>query len=111
MALLRLPTFFTGLWRQLVAGGCAGIVEFTVGMPMDTLKTRCQVSIDPASSSGKRAGLYAMLGEMLQLWQEEGLAGFFRGYKWAVLRAFPANGAAMVGIEVANRLLARAATA
>ena len=75
-------------------------------MPMDTLKTRCQVSAEPAG--GKRGGLHAMGREILQLWRQEGLAGFFRGYKWAVLRAFPANGAAMVGIELANRLLARA---
>ena len=54
--------------------------------------------------------LHTMLRELAQLWREEGLAGFFRGYKWAVLRAFPANGAAMVGIEVANRMLAARAT-
>ena len=28
--LARLPPAFTGLWRQLMAGGCAGVVEFTV---------------------------------------------------------------------------------
>lgn len=115
VALVRLPPVLTGLWRQLVAGGCAGIVEFTVGMPMDTLKTRCQIATDPAEGGGgdggRRGGVHAMFREMMLLWREEGLAGFFRGYKWAVLRAFPANGAAMVGIEVANRLLARAGSA
>ncbi len=105
VALVRLPPVFAGLWRQLVAGGLAGIVEFTIGMPMDTLKTRCQVSTARASSGG---GVLSVLG---QLWREEGVAGFYRGYKWAVLRAFPANGAAMVGIEIANRLLARAGSA
>lgn len=105
VALVRLPPVFAGLWRQLVAGGLAGIVEFTIGMPMDTLKTRCQVSTARASAGG---GVLSVLG---QLWREEGVAGFYRGYKWAVLRAFPANGAAMVGIEIANRLLARAGSA
>ena len=38
--LLRLPRALTGMLRQLVAGGLAGIVEFSVGMPMDTVKTR-----------------------------------------------------------------------
>jgi solute carrier family 25 carnitine/acylcarnitine transporter 20/29 len=103
VAVARLPPVFAGLWRQLVAGGLAGIVEFTVGMPMDTLKTRCQIS----TASGSAGGVLSVLG---QLWREEGIAGFYRGYKWAVLRAFPANGAAMVGIEVVNRLLARATT-
>ena len=119
VALARLPTVLTGLWRQLIAGGCAGIVEFTVGMPMDTLKTRCQISTDAengsSGSSGhgnehKRGAVRVMLSESMQLWREEGIAGFFRGYKWAVLRAFPANGAAMVGIEVATRLLAKGTT-
>ena len=65
---------------------------------MDTLKTRCQISTT------------SVLSVLFQLWREEGIAGFFRAYKWAVLWAFPANGAAMVRIEVVNCLQTRAAT-
>ena len=35
----------------------------------------------------------------------DGVRGLYRGYKWAVLRAFPANGAAMLGIELVNGLI------
>ena len=42
----RLPAAIQGLLRELVSGGLAGIVEFSVGMPMDTLKTRCQIAVE-----------------------------------------------------------------
>ena len=39
-----------------------------------------------------------------EIWRADGVRGLYRGYKWAVLRAFPANGAAMLGIELVNGL-------
>eukprot|EP01052_Picozoa_sp_SAG31_P010276 SAG31_NODE_558_length_14153_cov_9.068094_9_plen_255_part_00 len=84
--------FPSGMFQQLVAGGLAGIAEFSIGMPMDTIKTRCQTS---------NAKFWRVA---VELWQKEGFLGYYRGYKWAVLRAFPANGSAMVGISLVNSL-------
>jgi hypothetical protein len=36
-------------------------------------------------------------------WRTQGIRGFYAGYLPAILRAFPANGAAFAGIELANR--------
>ena len=69
-----------GLLRTLVAGGLGGMAKFTVGMPMDCDKTQVR---------------------------SHGIAGFYRGYVYAILRAFPANGAAMLGVEIVNSLLRR----
>eukprot|EP01045_Picozoa_sp_COSAG04_P060532 COSAG04_NODE_30599_length_261_cov_1.574074_1_plen_65_part_01 len=41
------------------------------------------------------------------IWRAGGVRALYRGYKRAVLRAFPANGAAMLGIERVNCLFRR----
>lgn len=96
LALRRLPTWAVrGLWRTLVAGGLGGVAEFTVGLPMDCVKTRVQT------------GNQGALAVTRALWRSQGWRGFYRGYWFAVARAFPANGAAMLGVEVSNLLLRR----
>ncbi|RNF06240.1 mitochondrial carrier protein [Trypanosoma rangeli] len=75
----------------LLAGGCAGMAQWIVIFPLDTIKTRIQV---------------AKKGEMLgwtrcarQLYNAHGFTGLYRGMAPALVRAFAANGAAFVGVE------------
>jgi hypothetical protein len=79
LALSKLP-WLKGLLRTAVAGGLGGVAEFTVGMPMDCVKTRVQTGSEGA------------LRVVRTLWRSHGWRGFYRGYCYAVLRAFPANG-------------------
>ncbi|EKG04801.1 mitochondrial carrier protein, putative [Trypanosoma cruzi] len=75
----------------LIAGGCAGLAQWIVIFPLDTIKTRMQV---------------AKQGEMLgwtrcarQLYKIHGFTGLYRGMAPALVRAFAANGAAFAGVE------------
>ena len=79
-------------WRPLVAGGLAGIGEWTVGLPMDRVKTLVQ--------SGESRGVGAAVRSIVR---SGGVLSFYRGFVPSVfLRAFPANAAAFVAITTVD---------
>ena len=63
--------------------------------PFDVLKARMMVS-------DKNQGL---LQTAKQVYHENGVTGFTRGFAPCVLRAFPANGAAFFGFEMAMKFM------
>jgi len=81
----------------LTAGGLAGMACWTVGIPADVLKSRYQTAPE-----GKYSGLPDVYRALIK---EEGHAGLFRGLRPALLRAFPANAACFLGMEVSKNLL------
>lgn len=75
----------------LFAGGCAGVAQWLVVFPLDTIKTRRQIA---------KCGQYVDLVHVARdLWITEGLPGFYYGIAPALCRAFIANGACFVGLE------------
>jgi len=81
----------------MFAGGCAGIANWCVSIPPDVIKSRYQTAPE---------GKYSGMGEVLTvLLKEEGVGGLFKGIGPAMLRAFPANAAAFLGMESAKSLL------
>lgn len=81
----------------LIAGGCAGVMNWIVAIPFDTVKSRWQTA---------PAGRYHNLPHVLQtLLREEGPSALFRGISPALLRAFPANAACLCGVETVKSLL------
>ncbi|RKO85007.1 mitochondrial carrier, partial [Blyttiomyces helicus] len=74
----------------LLAGGLAGMANWTVAIPIDTLKSRYQ------STPG--ASLRSLLGT-------HGFAGLFSGLGPTLLRAFPASAAFFFGAEVSTSFL------
>lgn len=85
-------------WGPFVAGGVAGVIEWTVGMPGDTLRTRYQTGFHYPNARSCA----------FELWQSEGCAGFYRGYSAALPRAFVCNAAALAGIDVVGRVFRNA---
>jgi solute carrier family 25 carnitine/acylcarnitine transporter 20/29 len=76
----------------LFAGGMAGVANWTVAIPADVLKSRLQSAPE---------GMYKGLGDVaVQLVRKEGFAALFRGLGPAMIRAFPANAACFLGVEV-----------
>ncbi|OAF68115.1 Solute carrier family 25 member 48 [Intoshia linei] len=69
--------------RTLMAGGIAGMLNWTVCMPPDVAK-----SIYQTAPEGKYKGLYSVFTEIMK---KDGLKGFYRGATAVYLRAFPAN--------------------
>ncbi|KAL7538302.1 hypothetical protein ACHAXR_008469 [Thalassiosira sp. AJA248-18] len=81
----------------LTAGGLAGMACWTVGIPADVIKSRYQTAPE-----GKYGGLVDVYKALIK---EEGYAGLFRGIRPALMRAFPANAACFLGMEVTRKML------
>lgn len=81
----------------LLAGGTAGIMNWIVAIPIDVIKSRWQTAAP---------GMYNNAFEVLRhLMQTEGPAALFKGLSPALLRAFPANAACLLGFETAKSFL------
>uniref|UniRef100_H3CMZ1 Uncharacterized protein n=1 Tax=Tetraodon nigroviridis TaxID=99883 RepID=H3CMZ1_TETNG len=78
----------------LLAGGVAGILNWTIALPPDVLKSNFQT----AAAEGKYRGLLDVLRTLLR---EEGPAALYKGFNAVFLRAFPANAACFLGFEMA----------
>jgi len=81
----------------LSAGGLAGMACWAVCIPADVIKSRYQTAPE-----GKYNGLVDVYKALIK---EEGYAGLFRGIRPALLRAFPANAACFLGMEVTKKML------
>lgn len=86
-----------GVAGTLLAGGTAGVLNWIVALPIDTLKSRYQVAPD-----GKYSGISAVFADIMKT---EGPKGLFRGLAPVMLRAFPANAACFLGVETAMKVL------
>jgi len=77
-----------------VAGGLAGMVGWSVVFPFDSVKSRIQ-------AAAKGASAYQV---GLKMFKEEGVRAFYKGWSAAVMRAFPANAALLLGFEISHRI-------
>jgi len=81
----------------LFAGGMAGVANWAVAIPADVLKSRQQSAPD---------GTYKNLVDvLLKTVRNDGIQALFKGLAPAMLRAFPANAACFLGVEVSNKLM------
>ena len=81
----------------LLAGGSAGVGNWIVAIPFDTIKSRWQTASE---------GTYKNLLDVVRVTvQKEGPAALFRGIGPALLRAFPANAACLCGVETVKNLI------
>lgn len=86
------------VWRTLVAGGMAGICNWSVAIPSDVLKSRLQTAPEGSYPNGIR-------DVFRQAMREEGVRALYKGATPVMLRAFPANAACFMGYEVAMKFL------
>nr|XP_046484010.1 mitochondrial carnitine/acylcarnitine carrier protein-like [Neodiprion pinetum] len=86
------------MWPSLVAGGAAGIANWSVGMPADVIKSRLQTAPDGTYPRGVRSVFPILI-------REEGFRALYRGVIPVMLRAFPANAACFLGLEFAMKFL------
>jgi len=78
----------------LLAGGMAGIANWSVCIPADVLKSRLQTAPEGKYPDGIR-------GVFREIMREEGPRALFKGFVPVMLRAFPANAACFFGFELA----------
>lgn len=86
-----------GLLKTIFAGGMAGILNWSVGMPADVIKSRLQTAPE---------GTYRGVGHVFSvLLKEEGVTALYKGVTPVMLRAFPANAACFLGFEASMTVL------
>lgn len=74
------------VWQQMLGGATAGMSYNFVFYPADTIKSRMQTE-DAAVVKGKST----FVGVGKELWQQQGLKGFYRGCGITVFRAAPSS--------------------
>mmetsp|Transcript_2462 Transcript_2462/g.6644 ORF Transcript_2462/g.6644 Transcript_2462/m.6644 type:complete len:277 (+) Transcript_2462:1043-1873(+) len=82
----------------MTAGGFAGMACWGSSIVPDNLKSRFQTAPE-----GKFRGVADVYRAVVK---EEGYGALFTGFRPAMIRAFPANAACFLGMEVAKKLLA-----
>lgn len=87
-----------------LAGGVAGVIGWTFVLPFDTIKTRMQAA---TAAPGAAGGPQSVHGAVLHLVARDGVRALYHGWSAAVLRAFPANAAMFLGVEMTQRVLKR----
>jgi len=82
----------------MTAGGLAGMACWGSSIMPDNLKSRFQTAPE-----GKFKGMADVYKAVVK---EEGFLALFTGFRPAMIRAFPANAACFLGMEVAKKILA-----
>jgi solute carrier family 25 carnitine/acylcarnitine transporter 20/29 len=82
----------------MTAGGLAGMACWGVSIPPDVLKSRFQTAPE-----GKYKGVFDVYRTLVK---EEGYGALFTGFRPAMIRAFPANAACFLGMEMARKAFA-----
>lgn len=83
--------------NYFISGGFAGMMGWSVAMPFDVPKTNVQTKW-----CTNVVGSY--FPEIIQIAKERGIAGFYHGLGPTLIRAFPANAALFLGVEVGKNL-------
>jgi solute carrier family 25 (mitochondrial ornithine transporter) member 2/15 len=83
-----------------ISGGLAGMLGWTVAMPLDVPKTNVQSRYDT-----RVVGSY--WPELVRIARAHGLRGLYAGWGPTVVRAFPANAALFLGVELGKRCFDR----
>lgn len=92
---LSAPGEDLSLFAITTAGGCAGIAMWLGVFPIDTIKSTQQSSNVKVSISQATKSIYA----------KGSIKAFFPGVGPALARAFPANAATFLGVELARKFL------
>jgi solute carrier family 25 carnitine/acylcarnitine transporter 20/29 len=82
----------------ILGGGFAGVCNWLVALPFDVIKSRIQVN----TTAGKRQSMFSVGKELLA---EGGVGALYKGAAPALLRAFPANAACFMGMELSKSAL------
>ncbi|XP_043254219.1 congested-like trachea protein [Colletes gigas] len=85
-------------WQSLIAGGCAGTLNWMVALPIDTVKSKLQTSALGRYPHGFRSAFFEVV-------EKDGLLALYHGIVPVLLRAFPANAAFFMGIEMTKNIL------
>ena len=82
--------------NYFISGGLAGMFGWTLAMPLDVPKTNVQSRYDT-----KVFGSY--VPELVRIARQRGIGGLYSGLGPTLVRAFPANAALFLGVEMGKK--------
>jgi len=82
----------------LTSGGTAGVMNWLACLPIDTLKSKLQTAPDDRYKHGIRS-------VFVEVMRNDGFLSLYRGFGAVMIRAFPANAACFLGVEMAMKVL------
>lgn len=85
------------LLNVLLAGGSAGMAMWAIAIPPDVVKSRLQ-----GAPHGTYSGFFDCARKLVA---KDGVSALFKGFGPAMARAFPANAATFLGVEVSLKLM------
>ncbi|KAG2383291.1 hypothetical protein C9374_004628 [Naegleria lovaniensis] len=95
-------------WHSLIGGGIGGLVFWTVMFPIDLIKTRIQIDSIQSLNTTSSTRSYVSSWEMMKrIYLENGVFGFYSGYKSAILRAIIVNAAVFATYEQVKHFMDR----
>lgn len=83
--------------RVILAGGMAGVAMWSIAIPPDVLKSRLQ-----SAPTGTYSGIMDCARKTIAT---DGVRALWKGFGPAMARAFPANAATFLGVEVSRKLM------
>lgn len=83
--------------NYFMSGGFAGMLGWAMAMPLDVPKTNVQARYDT-----KVVGSY--FPELFKIARERGIVGLYSGLGPTLIRAFPANAALFLGVEMGKKM-------
>ncbi|KAJ3297152.1 carnitine transporter [Rhizoclosmatium sp. JEL0117] len=78
-------------WQTILAGGCAGIANWIVCIPIDSIKTQIQQSREPTT-------FWSVVRS------QKSVVHLYRGLGPVLVKAFPASGAFFFGVETTRSI-------
>lgn len=81
----------------MFAGGMAGVAMWSLAIPPDTIKSRLQ-----SAPAGTYSGFMDCARKLIA---QDGVSALFKGFGPAMGRAFPANAATFVGVELSIKAM------
>lgn len=85
------------LGAVIFAGGTAGVAMWTIAIPPDVIKSRIQ-----SAPTGTYSGFLDCIRKTIAI---DGIGALWRGLGPAMARAFPANAATFLGVELSRRFM------
>ncbi|KAK1921208.1 putative carnitine/acyl carnitine carrier [Papiliotrema laurentii] len=84
----------------ILAGGSAGVAMWSVAIPPDTIKSRLQ-----SAPQGTYSGFLDCARKLIAA---DGITALWKGFGPAMARAFPANAATFLGVELSLKMMDKA---
>ncbi|TXT10593.1 hypothetical protein VHUM_02098 [Vanrija humicola] len=85
------------LGAVMLAGGSAGVAMWALAIPPDTIKSRLQ-----SAPTGTYSGFFDCARKLIAA---DGVGALWKGFGPAMARAFPANAATFVGVELSLKAM------